>query len=105
VGVHAVAIQLAPIIGAEKSKVPFYIAGGALVVWAVVLSVGLGMRRPEFPGNARGERTVIAITAVLVLAAASMAVVTSGTPAKASTPASGGGTNGGVVELGGTSGK
>ena len=75
------AIQLAPIVGAEKSKVPFYIAGGALVVWAVFVSVGLGMRKPSFPGNASGERAVIAITVVLVLAAASMAVATSGTPA------------------------
>jgi hypothetical protein len=83
---HAVAIQLAPIIGAEKSKVPFYIAGGALVVWAVVLSMALGMRRPEFPGSAMGERVVIAITVVLVLAAASMAVVTSGTSAEAASP-------------------
>lgn len=79
---HAVAIQLAPIMGAEKSKVPFYIAGGALVVWALVLSLALGMRKPDFPGSAAGERTVIAITTVLVLAAASMAVVTSGTSAK-----------------------
>ena len=99
---HAVAIQLAPIIGAEKSKVPFYIAGGALVVWAVVLSLALGMRRPEFPGSATGERVVIAITTVLVLAAASMAVVTSSSPAKAAPPAGGGS---GAVELGGTSGK
>lgn len=99
---HAVATQLAPIIGAEKSKVPFYIAGGALVVWAVVLSMALGMRKPDFPGSARGERMVIAITAVLVLAAASMAVVTSGTPAKAA-PAAGG--SGGAVELGQSSGK
>lgn len=98
---HAVAIQLAPIIGAEKSKVPFYIAGGALVVWAVVLSMALGMRKPDFPASAIGERAVIAITALLVLAAASMAVVTSGTPAKASAPANGGG----AVEVGETSGK
>jgi hypothetical protein len=87
---HALAIQLAPIIGAEKSKVPFYIAGGALVVWAVILSMALGMRKPNFPASATGERVVIAITVVLVLAAASMAVVTSGTPAKASEPAGGG---------------
>jgi hypothetical protein len=97
---HALAIQLAPIIGAEKSKVPFYIAGGALVVWAVILSMALGMRKPDFPGSAMGERAVIAITVVLVLAAASMAVVTSGTPAKASEP-----TGGGSVEVGETSGK
>lgn len=88
---HAVAIQLAPIIGAEKSKVPFYIAGGALVLWAVVLSLALGMRKPDFPGSAMGERVVIAITTVLVLAAASMAVVTSGAPAKDAPPAAGAG--------------
>jgi heme/copper-type cytochrome/quinol oxidase subunit 2 len=99
---HAVAIQLAPIIGAEKSKVPFYIAGGALVVWAVVLSMALGMRKPDFPGSTMGERVVIVITTVLVLAAASMAVVTSETPAKAAPPAGGGG---GAVELGETGGK
>ncbi len=94
---HAVAIQLAPIIGAEKSKVPFYIAGGALVLWAVFLSLALGMRKPDFPGSARGERAVIAVTVVLVLAAASMAVATSGTPAKAaeSAPAAAGETSSG----------
>ncbi len=95
------AIQLAPIIGAEKSKVPFYIAGGALVVWALVLSVGLGMRKPDFPGSAAGERAVIALTAVLVLAAASMAVLTSQPPAKSAAASTGGG----AVEVGGTSGK
>ncbi len=98
---HSVAIQLAPIIGTEKSKVPFYIAGGALVVWAVILSLALGMRKPDFPGSAMGERVVIAITTVLVLAAASMAVVTSSAPAKAAPPAG----SSGAVEVGETSGK
>lgn len=97
---HAVAIQLAPIFGAEKSRVPFYIAGGVLVVWAVVLSIGLGMRRPSFPGGRSGERAVIAVTAVLVLAATSMAVVTSSPPAKAESQA-----GGGAAEPGGTSGR
>jgi hypothetical protein len=87
---HAVAIALAPIMGvAEKSKVPFYIAGGALVAWAVILSLVVGTRKPDFPSNAAGVRVVIAITTVLVLAAASMAVVTSGTPAKETAAASG----------------
>ena len=95
------AIQLAPMIGAEKSKVPFYIAGGALVVWALVLSVGLGMRKPDFPGSAAGERAVIALTAVLVLAAASMAVLASHPPAKSAAASTGGG----AVEVVGTSGK
>ncbi len=75
---HTVALQLAPVLAAEKSKVPFYIAGGLLVAWALLLGVGIGMRRTDFPANEGQQRGVIAITAVLVLAAVSMAVVTSG---------------------------
>jgi plastocyanin len=71
-----------PIVAAEKSRVPFYIAAGALVLWALIVSLALGVRHPEFPRNLTGERTVITITAVLVLAALSTAVITSGTPAK-----------------------
>jgi plastocyanin len=81
--VHTLALQLAPVLAAEKSRVPFYIAGGALVAWALIVSLGLGLRRPEFPGGQAGERIVITITAVLVLAAVSMAVITAGSPAKA----------------------
>ncbi len=80
---HLATLQLAPILGAEKSKVPFYIAGGALVAWALIVSFGLGLRRPDFPGNLAGQRMVIAISAVLVLAAASTAVITSGGSPKA----------------------
>ena len=80
---HAAMLQLAPILAAEKSKVPFYIAGGALVAWALIVSLGIGLRRPEFPGNAAGERAVIAISVVLVIAAMSTAVITSGSSAKA----------------------
>ncbi len=79
---HTFALQLAPIVAAEKSKVPFYIAGGLLVVWALTLSLVLGMRKPDFPGSLAGQRAVTAITAVLVLAAVSTAVLTSGSPAK-----------------------
>jgi uncharacterized cupredoxin-like copper-binding protein len=81
--VHALAVQLAPILGAEKSKVPFYIAGGLLVGWALLVSLGLGMRNPDFPGSLGGQRIVSAITAVLVIAAASTAVITSGGAEKA----------------------
>ena len=59
----------------ETSKVPFYIAGGAFAVWAVVLAV-IGLRRPEFPGNLRGQRGVMAISFVLMAAAVAMAIVT-----------------------------
>ncbi|HEY5045883.1 MAG TPA: plastocyanin/azurin family copper-binding protein [Solirubrobacteraceae bacterium] len=88
---HAAVLQLAPILGAEKSKVPFYIAGGALVAWALIVSLGLGMRMPDFPRTKGAERGVIAVTALLVLAAVSTAVLTSGGSIKAvaaTTPAS-----------------
>jgi uncharacterized cupredoxin-like copper-binding protein len=95
--VHSAALQLMPILGAEKSKVPFFVAGGLLVAWALIVSAGLGLRRPDFPGGLSGQRAVMAITAVLVLGAVSTAVITSGTAAKAGTasptaaPSSGGG--------------
>lgn len=79
---HALALQLAPVLAAEKSKVPFYIAGGLLVTWAMVLSLGIGLRRPDFPGSAAGQRAVVAVSAVLVLAAVSTAVLTASPPAK-----------------------
>jgi plastocyanin len=83
---HTIALQLAPVLAAEKSKVPFYIAGGALVVWALVLSLGLGMRKPDFPGSLAGQRAVVAVTAALVLAAVSTAVLTASPPAKSAVP-------------------
>lgn len=67
-----------PVLAAEKSKVPYYIAGGLLVGWALFVSVVLGRRNPNFPGSLGGQRAVMAITAVLVLATVSMAVATSG---------------------------
>ena len=79
---HTVALQLAPVLAAEKSKVPFYIAGGALVVWALLVSLVLGMRKPEFPFTLPGQRVVCAVTAALVIAAVSTAVFTSSPPAK-----------------------
>jgi plastocyanin len=75
---HTFALQLAPVLATEKSKVPFYIAGGVLVAWALIVSLGLGMRRPDFPSGPSQQRAVIAVTVVLVLVAVSMAVVTSG---------------------------
>ena len=74
----ATALHVIPILGAEKSKVPFYIAGAALVIWAFVLSMGIGRSRPDFPSNSGGERLVIGVTVTLVVLATAMAVVTSG---------------------------
>jgi plastocyanin len=80
---HTAALHLAPILAAEKSKVPFYVAGGVLVGWALVVSLGLGLRRVDFPRTPVAERVVMAISAVLVLAAIATAVSTSGSETNA----------------------
>jgi len=58
------------------SKVPFFIAGGAVAVWAVILAA-IGLNRPDFPGNLRGQRTVIGITFTLMVISIAMAISTS----------------------------
>jgi len=63
----------------EPSKVPFYIAGGLLVIWALALA-GVGLTRPAFPNNERGARGVMLVTAVLMVLAMAMAVITSAFP-------------------------
>jgi plastocyanin len=64
------------IAASEPSKVPFYVAGGLLAAWAVVLSA-YGLSRAEFPSSTGQERAVIGISVLLVVAAISMAVATS----------------------------
>jgi plastocyanin len=76
--VHTLATQLLPVLAAEKSKTAYYIAGGLLVAWALIVSVLFGLRKPDFPGDSGGQRIVMAISAVLVIAAAATAVITSG---------------------------
>jgi hypothetical protein len=60
---------------AEPSKVPFFIAGGLLACWAIVM-FAVGMRSRTFPGGQSGERGVIAVSVVLVVAAMATAVIT-----------------------------
>jgi hypothetical protein len=60
---------------AEPSKVPFYIAGGLFASWAVVLA-WIGLTRPSFPFNVRGQRGVIAISLLLAVLAIAMAIAT-----------------------------
>ena len=62
---------------AAPSKVPFYIAGGLLALWAVLLAV-YSLRHPSFPSSKGGRRGVIGVSFLLVLGATSMAVVTAG---------------------------
>jgi hypothetical protein len=59
----------------EPSKVPFFICGGLFAVWAIVMFV-VGMRSQSFPGGQRGERGVLAVSTVLMVAAMATAVIT-----------------------------
>ena len=63
------------IAAAEPSKVPFYIAGGLFACWAVVLA-WIGLTRPSFPFNARGQGGVVAISLLLAVLAVGMAIAT-----------------------------
>jgi small neutral amino acid transporter SnatA (MarC family) len=71
--VHALLVLAAE--EAEPSKAPFYIAGGLLAAWAVVLGA-FGLSRPQFPFGETGARGVMAISVLLALATMAMAVVT-----------------------------
>jgi hypothetical protein len=62
--------------GAEPSKTLFYIFGGLLAVWAVVVSA-IGIRAHDtFPPTLSARRGVMAISVVLVLCAMGSAVLT-----------------------------
>jgi hypothetical protein len=61
---------------AETSHVPFYICGGALALWAVLVSF-IGMRGHEnWPPNETVARGVMGISALLVVLAMATAVIT-----------------------------
>jgi len=59
----------------EPSHVAWYIAGGVLAVWAVVLSA-IGLRSPDVPGSEGGARVVMLISFVLMVVAMTAAVAT-----------------------------
>jgi hypothetical protein len=61
--------------GEETSKTPFYIAGGVLVAFAIVVSA-LGITRRDFPGSKGAARGVMALAALLVAFAMAAAVIT-----------------------------
>jgi hypothetical protein len=60
----------------EKSKLPFFLAGGVLAVFAVLISV-FGFKKPDFPADAGAARGVMALSIVLVLATMSAIVYVS----------------------------
>ena len=61
----------------EGSHTAFYIAGGVLALWAVLVSA-IGISSTDFPGNKGGRSAVILLTLVLVIGATSTAVITAG---------------------------
>lgn len=60
-----------------KSEAPFFIAGGILATFAVVISV-VGIKLPDFPGTATAARGVMALCAVLVVATMAATLYVSG---------------------------
>jgi plastocyanin len=64
-------------LAAAPSKVPYYIAGGLLAAWAVLLAVW-GITHTEFPGSPGRARLVVLTSALLVAATMTAAVLTGG---------------------------
>ena len=63
--------------GGEPSKTAFYICGGLLAAWAVIVSaIGIS-RHDDFPSSDGAARGVMGISVVLVLLAMGTAVATS----------------------------
>lgn len=58
----------------NTSHLPWYIAGGIIAAWAVVLAA-VGLTRPGFPYGRRGQGLVILISLVLAVGAMAMAVL------------------------------
>jgi plastocyanin len=69
------------VFAAAPSKVPFYVAGGLLVVWALLLAAW-GISHAEFPGTPGRARLVMLTTFVLVAATMTSAVLTGGEAAE-----------------------
>lgn len=60
----------------ESSKVPFYICGGLLVAWALLVS-SFGIRAEDrFPATKSARSGVMAISVLLIIAAMASAVLT-----------------------------
>ena len=73
---HALILLAQEHVEEEASKTPYYIAGGALAVFAVIISA-IGIRGHEsFPVSKRARNGVIALAALLVAATMASAVLT-----------------------------
>ncbi len=59
---------------AEHTPIAFYIGGGVLAAWAVLLSA-VGMMRPDFPKSEGTTKGLYGVSALLVLATAASAIL------------------------------
>ena len=57
----------------HKSELPFFVAGGLLATFAVLISV-FGFKKPDFPATESAARGVMAVGAVLVAGAMAMII-------------------------------
>jgi hypothetical protein len=57
----------------HKSDVPFFVAGGLLASFAVLISV-FGFKKPDFPASEAAARGVMTVGAVLVASAMAMII-------------------------------
>jgi plastocyanin len=71
--------MLAEAVYHDKSKTLFYICGGALALWAVIIGVS-GFTRADFPGSPMRGRVVMGVSGLLMVLAMGSAVHTASVP-------------------------
>ena len=74
--VHHIATLVLAVDDHEPSKTPFYIGGGMLALYAVLLGF-IGIRSENFPSSSSGQRAVMGVSALLVVIALATALITS----------------------------
>jgi plastocyanin len=80
------------------SKLPFYLLGGALAAWAVLLAL-VGMSRADFPGTPSRARAVMTISALLVAGTIGTAIATASKPKPEAAKEKGGAPVAGPVKI------
>lgn len=72
---HGLLVLAAKTAEEESSKTPFYIAGGALAAFAVLIGA-FGLSKPDFPATQGAQRAVVLVAALLTVAAMTASVLT-----------------------------
>jgi len=69
-------LQVLAVVADTGTKTAFYIAGGALACWAVLIGV-IGITSPSFPRGAGAARGVMLVSGLLMATAMATAVIVS----------------------------